>query len=136
MKALFIPLKAEYFDAFERGDKDTEYRLYGHRWNERCCEQGRAVTLSRGYGIQRRLRGSVAAFGAFPVQAIADRDAFEQCYGPQPDGRMVAVIRINVYRDDKWGLRIAPQQDQRACRMARRASNTEESVRCRTTADS
>jgi hypothetical protein len=30
-KPLFIPLKAEFFEAFERGEKDTEYRVYGPR---------------------------------------------------------------------------------------------------------
>ena len=32
MKPLFIPLKAEFFNAFERGEKTAEYRVYGPRW--------------------------------------------------------------------------------------------------------
>jgi len=48
MKPLFIPLKGEYFDQFQAGTKDTEYRVYGPRWNERTCAVGREVVLSRG----------------------------------------------------------------------------------------
>lgn len=39
MKPLFIPIKREFFEAFERGDKTHEYRLYGPRWNERMKSQ-------------------------------------------------------------------------------------------------
>ena len=62
MKPLFIPLKAEYFEAFERGEKKEEYRIYGPRWNEKTCAIGRAVVLSYGYGKKRRLRGVVVSF--------------------------------------------------------------------------
>lgn len=64
MKPLFIPLKGEYFDQFAKGEKVTEYRPYGLRWNERTCSVGREVVLSRGYGKAHRLRGTVAAFEA------------------------------------------------------------------------
>jgi len=53
MKPLFIPLKTEWFRAFERGDKKTEFRLYGPRWNEGTVIKGRAVTLSHGYSGAR-----------------------------------------------------------------------------------
>lgn len=59
---LFIPLKAEFFDAFERGEKDTEYRLRGPRWNGQTCRIGRKVVLSRGYGKARRLAGVIVGF--------------------------------------------------------------------------
>jgi len=55
-KPLFLPLKREYFDAFEAGIKTHEYRLYGPRWNEKNCRIGRPVTLSCGYGKGRRGR--------------------------------------------------------------------------------
>lgn len=61
-KPLFIPLKAKYFDAFASGDKDTEWRNYGPRWNEATCREGRRVILSRGYGKQSRLAGVVVGF--------------------------------------------------------------------------
>lgn len=62
MKPLFIPLKTEYFNAFEDGSKTVEYRPYGPRWNERTCPVGRDVVLSCGYGKHRRLRGTVTGF--------------------------------------------------------------------------
>ena len=62
MKPLFIPLKAEFFEAFERGEKKAEYRVYGPRWNEKTCPVGRPVVLSYGYCKKRRLRGTVASF--------------------------------------------------------------------------
>jgi hypothetical protein len=62
MKPLFIPLKAEYFEAFERGEKDVEYRKIGARWNYETCKPGRPVVLSYGYGKARRLLGVVTSF--------------------------------------------------------------------------
>lgn len=59
-KPLFVPLKTEYFDQFARGEKTTEYRLYGPRWNEGTCTPGRSVTLSHGYSgarIRARVMG-------------------------------------------------------------------------------
>ena len=53
MKPLFIPLKTRYFRAFQRGEKTTEYRLYGPRWHEGTCYAGRPVTLSHGYSGAR-----------------------------------------------------------------------------------
>ena len=62
IKPLFIPLKTKYYEAFEQGRKDEEYRLYGSRWNEKTCYIGRAVTLSKGYGKQNRLKGTITGF--------------------------------------------------------------------------
>lgn len=61
MKPLFIPLKAEFFTAFERGEKNTEYRERGPRWNSKTCFVGRPVTLSKGYGKKHRLSGKITA---------------------------------------------------------------------------
>jgi hypothetical protein len=63
VKPLFIPLKGEFYDQFEKGQKDTEYRPFGPRWNERTCPVGREVVLSRGYGKAKRLRGTITQFG-------------------------------------------------------------------------
>lgn len=59
-KPLFIPLNAEFYDAFEDGSKTTEYRLYGKRWNVVTCYPERKVILSRGYGKKNRLSGVVS----------------------------------------------------------------------------
>lgn len=59
-KPLFLPLNAEYFDAFMDGSKDTEYRLNGPRWNAKTCIPERQILLSRGYGRQNRALGVIA----------------------------------------------------------------------------
>ena len=61
-KPLFIPLKTEYYEAFERGDKTEELRLYGSRWNEIICSVGRSVILSKGYGKKCRMIGRIWRF--------------------------------------------------------------------------
>ncbi len=78
-KPLFIPLKREHFEAFERGDKDIEYRLPKGRWNERTCHPGRRVTLSLGYGNAKRLAGTIGSFGIHAL--MPDKfDVFRTCY--------------------------------------------------------
>ena len=92
-KPLFIPLKTEFFEAFENGTKDTEYRLYGKRWNEHTCRIGRKVTISHGYGKKRRLHGVVAGFEA--SHAPTWTDAWRKCYGDESKG-MAACIRVEL----------------------------------------
>jgi hypothetical protein len=91
-KPLFIPLKREFFDAFERGEKTVEYRPYGVRWNERTCEVGRPVMLSNGYGNHRRLKGHVVQFAK--STAASKTKSWESCYGPGECE--VACIHIEV----------------------------------------
>ncbi len=67
-KPLFVPLKAEFYEAFERGTKTTEYRLHGPRWNASTCYPGRSAILSFGYGKQRRMKCSVKGFTAPPYR--------------------------------------------------------------------
>ena len=64
-KALFIPLRTQWFREFDAGTKDTEYRAYGPRWNERTCRVGRKATISHGYS-GKRLERVVAAFTKLP----------------------------------------------------------------------
>lgn len=61
-KALFIPLKREFYLAFKAGTKTEELRRYGPRWNERTCPVGRPVVLSLGYGKANRLNGKILRF--------------------------------------------------------------------------
>lgn len=91
-KPLFIPLKTAYFEAFAKGEKTTEYRPYGPRWNERTCPVGRKVTLSHGYGKARRLTGTIIAFdrNTKPTSAAAWVD----CYGST--GGVAACILIRL----------------------------------------
>jgi len=91
-RPLFIPLKTEWFDAFERGTKNIEYRPYGPRWNERTCAIGRPVVLSHGYGKRRRLRGTVAAFN------VVGPDASPAIRKVYPTGDRFAAIGIEVER--------------------------------------
>lgn len=93
MKPLFIPLKTEFFRAFQSGTKTVEYRQYGPRWNERTCPVGRQVVLSHGYGRHERLQGVVSGFSveAEPTQT----DAWRKCYG-DPASRVAACISIRL----------------------------------------
>ena len=61
-RALFVPLKAQFFNAFADGSKNEELRRYGARWNERTCTVGRRVVLSKGYGRAHRLTGRIWKF--------------------------------------------------------------------------
>lgn len=88
MKPLFIPLRTEWFRAFESGEKDTEYRAYGPRWNERTCVVGRPATVSHGYSGKRLLR-TVVGFAILPrAKAPA---AAKEIY---PDAALIAAIKL------------------------------------------
>lgn len=97
MKPLFIPLKTAYFNAFEAGTKDTEFRPYGPRWNERTCAIGRPVVLSHGYGKQRRLYGVVAAFERSTEPTKTPE--WRECYGDR--GGDAACIRVASDRRER-----------------------------------
>ena len=94
-KPLFIPLKREYFLAFEDGTKDTEYRRPRGPWNLNTCCPGRRVVLSLGYGKARRLTGTIVSFGVHAL--MPDKyEAFRACY---PDAmNLAACIRIELDR--------------------------------------
>ncbi len=62
MKSLFVPLYTRWYEEFEAGTKTVEHRDYGPRWNERTCSIGRRTILSKGYGKQNRLEGTVKNF--------------------------------------------------------------------------
>ena len=93
-KPLFIPLKTEYYEAFERGDKHEEIRLYGPRWNEKTCSIGRKVILSKGYGKHARMTGTIAAFHKRKGHTFGStsRRAIEALYGSLDED--MAEIRI------------------------------------------
>lgn len=94
-RPLFIPLRREWFDQFEDGRKDTEYRVHGPGWNERTCRVGRRVTLSCGYGKHRtRLTGTITQFEVLP--AAQAHPAFREIYPTAPEA---AAIRIRVDRE-------------------------------------
>jgi len=94
-KPLFIPLKGVYFDLFKSGEKNTEYRPYGPRWNERTCRVGREVVLSRGYGKAHRLHGMVTGFEM--RRDIVRTRAWQEIYGRKHEH--VACIRIALSID-------------------------------------
>lgn len=93
MKALFIPLKTEFFNEFRLGTKTTEYRIYGPRWNERTCAIGRPVVLSKGYGKSHRLTGTVVGF--WKSTAATEFEAWRKCYGDRGE-RIAACIMIGL----------------------------------------
>lgn len=89
---LFIPLKAEFFEAFANGSKVYEYRQRGARWNAETCWIGRAVILSRGYGKARRLAGRITGFH-YDTQPNK-LPGWVKCYGRLAGD--AACIRIEV----------------------------------------
>lgn len=92
MNPLFIPLKSEFFEAFCDGSKDTEFRLYGPRWNERTCPLGRPVTISKGYGVKHRRTGLVIGFET--SDEPTKTEAWRKCYGA--NNSKAACIRIRL----------------------------------------
>ena len=75
-RPLFVPLKTQYFRAFEDGSKTIEYRRYGARWNECSAWIGRPVTVSHGYS-GARLYGHVVSVQRVPGSALPDPDPYE-----------------------------------------------------------
>lgn len=68
---LFIPLASKPYDLFAAGKKIEDLREYtGKRWTEETCKIGRRVTLSRGYGKQNRLYGTVISFRVVKAMAL------------------------------------------------------------------
>ena len=86
-KPLFIPLKTEYYRAFEDGTKTTEYRRYGALWNERTCRIGRDVVLSHGYGKQSRMMGTVIGF----KREVMDSADWLACYGEPGEAACIEI---------------------------------------------
>lgn len=90
---IFIPLRSEYFLRFRSGSKNTEYRPYGPRWNERTCWEGRAVTLSRGYGKTERLKGRIKSFQV--LACPPDPEAWASVYGDK-EGAVAAITISDI----------------------------------------
>lgn len=90
MKPLFIPLNSAPFDAFRKGEKKVEYRSYGPRWNEQTCVVGRPVVLSRGYGKQARLTGTIRATGI--ITSPDTVQAYLATYGLSFTGPIIAIF--------------------------------------------
>lgn len=75
-RPLFVPLKTEWFRAFERGEKTTEYRLHGPGWNDKTCTPGRAVTLSHGYtGSGGRIKATIVSTDLVPCRDVPGASA-------------------------------------------------------------
>lgn len=92
-KSLFVPLRGVYFDAFERGEKKTEYRKRGQRWNAETCAIGRRVVLSRGYGRQKRLTGTITAFHYDTMPSRLP--GWLECYGPNSGDAACITIELD-----------------------------------------
>ncbi len=91
-KPLFVPLKREWFQAFQSGEKSEECRPHGPRWNERTCQIGRRVTLCLGYGKKHRLSGIVVSFR---VEINTEKiKGWRECYGTRPDPAACIGIKL------------------------------------------
>jgi len=93
-KPLFIPLKTKFFEAFERGDKNTEYRLEGPRWNAKTCKIGRRVILARGYGKRHRLYGCVESI-SYDHCPATNIPGWLECYGSLAGTAICIKIRLD-----------------------------------------
>ena len=83
-KALFVPLKIQYYNEFAAGTKTRHLRKASDkRWSAKHCPVGRAATLSRGYGKQARLSATISAHKVWRVRNLSPRDyaEFVACYG-------------------------------------------------------
>ena len=76
MRALFVPLRTEYFNQFADGSKSIEYRRHTRQWTAKHCYPGRLVMLSHGYS-GRRLS---AVIEHFEVRVMDS-----EVYGPQAE---------------------------------------------------
>lgn len=76
LKPLFLPLKKEYFEAFENGSKLWEVRREGGSWQKKHLISGREIVLSCGYGKQRRLRWVIGNV----CRALCAPNLFDQVY--------------------------------------------------------
>jgi hypothetical protein len=93
IKPLFIPLKRQYFEEFEQGKKQFEYRTYGSRWNEQTCLVGRRVIISLGYGKQRRTEGKIVSFDTCATPQLLP--GWSHCFGDSHFTAAVIGIRLN-----------------------------------------
>ena len=89
---IFIPLKREFYDAFERREKRHEYRRESPRFNAQTCQPGRPVILSCGYGRQRRMEGIIKAYSE--SHTPQDLPGWIACYGTAP--ATAAIIEIEL----------------------------------------
>lgn len=94
---LFIPLKKEWYRAFELGAKNTEFRAYGPRWNERTCRPGRKATLSCGYSGPR-IERTVATFQKLP---FSEAPAVARVI--YPNAEFIAAIGFECAHKDGGG---------------------------------
>lgn len=92
-RPIFIALKRQFFEAFERGEKQQEYRPWGSRWNEKTCCIGRKVILSDGYGKARRLYGEIIAL--LKHDAPEFLPGWKECYGNKKTRACVITISID-----------------------------------------
>ena len=92
MNRLVIPLKGEYFDAIQRGDKTEEYRLYNDYWIKRL--EGRdydELVLTRGYPTRGdESRRMYFAWAGYTIKTITHPH-----FGPE----QVKVFAIRVGRE-------------------------------------
>lgn len=98
---LFIPLSRQFWTLFSSGQKDTEYRRYGPKWNEDVCTIGRRVTLSNGY-TRRRISGTIRSFivrrlyQCYPSEQVELKELWQEL----TRNSKIACIGIDVVTDD------------------------------------
>lgn len=94
-RRFFIPLKREYFEAFESGTKTQEYRPASSHFGK--AKAGDTVLLSLGYGTRRRLTGVIRSVAR--TRCLDGLRGWRECYGHKHDEAVV----INIVLDAKGG---------------------------------
>lgn len=103
LKPLFIPLKSEYFRAFEDGSKTVEWRKIGRNFSERTLLIGRRVCLSNGYsGAQ--LIGEIVHLEFRSAQFVPGALAI------YPRGTLLAGIHIKLRQRQSTPPRARPRR--------------------------
>lgn len=101
-KPLFIPLATKHYVNFVTVQnglvvKDTEYRLFGPRWNRKTCYPGRRVVISKGYGTHRRAMGYIDQVDIVRYQTLHFylRESLKELYSfNQYDNPEIICIKI------------------------------------------
>jgi hypothetical protein len=103
-KPLWIPLRKEYFLAFERGEKTIEYRRHCPQWSGKHVYPGRPALLGNGYS-GRRLHAVVVKLETKVMDS--------QIYGPQ--------VRLSLIHLRVLGAAASQKKESRAPTSANRS---------------
>lgn len=89
-KPLFIPLKREYYEQFESGEKTYEIRRHGPRWHKGTCWEGRKAVVSLGYGKKNRINMVVKKVEIRNASSLRKKD-WQACFDCGLIGEVILI---------------------------------------------